>query len=118
MAAYTFNRTLNTRPGKRERIAVSTVVQKLTPASYTIAGSDGNWDTLRRPDSLASGAIIQVLTNSMYYTLEGTDPTAAIGFAVVAGDLITLDSRQQLKDFKIIRQSADGAIEVLYLWGS
>lgn len=58
---------------------------------------------------------VQALTQSVSYTLDGTAPTAAIGFTLTAGDsaiVITLGSNSQPRFIAI----AAGAI-LQYQWG-
>jgi hypothetical protein len=107
-------RTLNAKNGKRERLTVSNTVKQLTSSAYTVAGSSDG----KRAPRLASGAIIQVFTDSIYFTMDGTDPSSTVGFEVAPLDVITLETPQQLKDFKAIRKTADATIEVLYLFGT
>jgi hypothetical protein len=114
MSNFTFNRTLNARLAKRERLAVAGTAVGLTPASYTIDGDA----TGKRETKRASAAMIQVLTNSIYYTLDGTTPTSSIGFSAAVNDFIILDSQQQLQGFKALQNSGAAALEVLYLYGA
>lgn len=117
MASFTFNTTRNPRLGKRERKTVSSSAVSITPATYTIAASAGA-TKYGANDKLASAAIIQVFTDAIYFTLDGTTPTSLIGFEAAAGDFIYLDSFQKVKDFKAIRKTTDATIEILPLFGA
>ena len=89
----------------------------ITPAVYTIIRTP-NENQILQP-SLASAAVVQVFTNPINYTLDGTTPDASTGFNAAAGDYIYLDCHQEVKDFQAIRSGgADAAIEVLPLWGA
>ncbi|MCB7129290.1 MAG: hypothetical protein J3T61_07120 [Candidatus Brocadiales bacterium] len=62
----------------------------------------------------ANTAELYVRTNSMVFTRDGTDPTATKGIQADVGDIIVLNSRDELDRFKIIRESANGTTDVEY----
>lgn len=54
-------------------------------------------------------------TGAVSYTVGGTTPTANIGIIANPGDIILLNSRDELDKFQVIRQtSTDGEVDVLY----
>lgn len=65
----------------------------------------------------ATEAVIQVQAQSVTYrVLDGEVPTAAIGFITPAGTTITLRTRDELENFRVIRTGgADATIYVEYL---
>jgi hypothetical protein len=107
----------NARNGKRERKTVSSSVVQLTASAYTIAAAAGG-TKYALSDILPQGAILQVLTDSIYYTLDGSTPSSTVGFSAGAGDYIELDSFQRVKEFRAIRVTGDASIEALYLYGA
>ena len=105
--------------GKRERLTVGAAAVGLTAASYTIAAtggaSAGNDFGINRRE--ASYALVQVLAQALNFTLDGTTPTAAIGYLAAANDLIHLNSAQEIRAFKAIRNGAsDSTVEVTYFF--
>jgi hypothetical protein len=115
-----FGSLRNPRSGKRERLAVGAGITTLTPSVYTVQRSAGpNKDPL--PDSLPTGAIIQVIgSNAIDYTIDGTNPVTAdaTGFKAGQDDYIFLDTFQKVKNFKAVQSAAAAAIEVVYLYGN
>jgi hypothetical protein len=111
------DRATYVRSGKREVLTVSNAVKQLTSATYAIQQAAAA-NKSHISDILPIGAVIQVLGQPIRFTLDGTDPAAAVGFSTVAKDLIYLNSYQEVKAFKAIREGAsDATIEVLYLYG-
>lgn len=103
--------------GKRERKTVSITAVGLTPASYTF-GASGDASGPQKLGKLATSAIVQVLTNGINFTRDGTTATTALGFVAAANDLIYLNTTQEIVNFSAIRSgAADAAIEVEYHFG-
>lgn len=103
--AYAFvNRKINY---DSEQLTVSTVAVTLTASKYNNTAS-----TL--VPRKASVAIIQALANDIYYTLDGSTPSASNGKRLVANTELGIAGYQRIKNFKCIRVSADGAIHVDY----
>jgi hypothetical protein len=118
MASFTFNTTRNPLNGKRERKTISSTALGITSTVYTIQPSAGaTRDGIG--DKLATAAVVQVLTEGINWTIDGTTPTAALGFNSNAGDFIYLDSAMKVKNFLAIREAAnDASIEVVALFGA
>tara|TARA_Y100000310_G_scaffold294717_1_gene325405 strand:+ start:1660 stop:1851 length:192 start_codon:yes stop_codon:yes gene_type:complete len=55
-----------------------------------------------------------VRSNSVVFTRDGTNPTSTKGFQVDVGDIILLNSQDELNRFKVIRESADATLDVEY----
>ncbi|MCB7128068.1 MAG: hypothetical protein J3T61_00830 [Candidatus Brocadiales bacterium] len=85
---------------------------KVTGAQFGLAVSS-TVVTLTVPDG-AMCAEIYVRTASVVFTRDGTAPTATKGMQADAGDIILLNSRDELDQFKVIRQSTDATVEVEY----
>ena|SRR5687768_13013411 len=113
MASFVFGTTRQPLVGKRERKTVSTTPVEITPSVYTIDGTD------KLGARLASAAVLQVFTNGIIFTIDGSDPEAAVGFEAAAGEFIYLDSAQKVRNFKAIRSGAsDAGLEILPLFGA
>ena len=54
-------------------------------------------------------AEIYVRGASVVFTRDGTDPTATLGIQADIGDIIVLNSREELETFEVIRQGATDA---------
>ena len=62
----------------------------------------------------ANIAQMYVRTNAVVFTRDDTDPTSTAGIQANAGDIILLNSRDELDKFKAIRESADATLDVEY----
>jgi hypothetical protein len=62
----------------------------------------------------ANGALVQVLSNTVRVTIDGTTPTASVGVAFADKDVFYLYGDGNLSSFKSIRESADATIQVIY----
>jgi hypothetical protein len=106
---------LRTNPqlGKRERLTVDGTVAgvQFDATKYTRAQSE------KVEARMADAAILQVLTDEIYWTIDGTAPSSTVGFESAPGDFIYLVTQQQIKSFKAIRKNAtNAAIEALFLF--
>lgn len=113
MSNMAFGSTLNPILGKRERTTVGATVIQLDPDKYRVIS-----DVENIPGRLASGAALQIFTDSIYYTLDGTDPSSTVGMELAAGDIIYLDSFQKISNFKAVRKTTDASVEALYFFGN
>lgn len=105
----------NPRLGKRERLAVSSSAVGFAFANNFLTNFS-NVGTERNPPKVCSGAILQVGNDSIYWTTDGTTPTAVIGFTNDPGDFIYLDTYQKVRAFKALRVTADTFIEAQALF--
>ncbi len=94
------------RPYKTEQIAVSSAAVPLTAAYVD--------NTANYPDFKCAACVIEIRTNAIYYTVDGTTPSSTNGHALGAGDILPLAGYQKVKNFKAIRQTADGTLNVMY----
>ncbi len=63
----------------------------------------------------ANKIMLQALTQNVRFTLDGTDPTATLGFQLIAGDpliVLTIESRAAIK---VIEEAATADLQ--YQWG-
>lgn len=87
-----------------ETIAVSSTAVGLTVATFSPASGPG-----------AQGALIAVEGGAVRFWVDGTDPTAAVGVPAAAGTTITLNGQNGLRGFRVIRQTVDAIVSVVYL---
>ena len=103
--------------GKRERKTVGAAAVGLTASAYTF-GASGAASGPQKLGKLATSAIIQVLTQPINFTRDGTTATTALGFVAQANDIIYLNTTQEIVNFSAIRNGGvDAAIEVEYHFG-
>jgi len=62
----------------------------------------------------ANVAEIYVRTAPIVFTRDGTDPTATKGIQAEIGDIILLNSRDEVDKFKAIRVSASATLDIDY----
>jgi hypothetical protein len=69
--------------------------------------------TLTVPASAEAGEVY-VRTAAVVFTRDGTDPTSTKGIQANVGDIILLNSRDELEDFEVIRKSSNATLDVEY----
>ena len=63
----------------------------------------------------AAVAFITVETQAVRYRLDGQNPTASVGHALLAGDVLELDGFWEIDKFRVIRRDgADSTLRVSY----
>ena len=82
-------------------------------AQFNLAVTSGAVVTLTVPDA-AMTATMAVRTAPLVYTRDGTDPTATKGTQVDDGDIILLNSRDELDKFKVIAVGTTATLDVEY----
>lgn len=60
--------------------------------------------------------IVQALTQNVRFTLDGTTPTASLGFRLTAGDPPTIIDMERIGQIKFIEETASASIQ--YQWGA
>ena len=55
-------------------------------------------------------ALISVETAQIRFTVDGTAPTTTVGHVLNAGDILELDSLEDMKSFRAIRTGATSAV--------
>lgn len=95
----------------REQITVSTAVAVPTEAKVrNTAGTRGAFK--------ASAAILEVISEGIIYTLDGSTPTSTNGNRLVAGDVLPIAGQDKVRQLKMIRSGATNAVvDVSYYHG-
>lgn len=86
----------------QETITVSTTSIGFTSALITQGAGD------------AQLASVSIETNAIRFFGNGSTPTASVGHPVAAGSTITVCGQANIKNFRMIRQSADATATVSY----
>lgn len=86
---------------------------KVTGAQYGLSVTSATVVTLTVP-AAAMCAEIYVRTASVVFTRDGTDPTSTKGIQVDPGDIILLNSRDELDRFEVIAVSTTASLDVEY----
>lgn len=98
-----------------KRVAVEGL---FTPVGSHVAGtviSSAVTITTTQP-AASSKLLIQAITQNIRYTLDGTTPTASVGFQLKAGDPPVLIPVRSGMAIKVIEETATGSIQ--YQWGN
>jgi len=87
--------------GKHEAVTVDSTAGGVGLTAATIAGTNR--------------ALLTVETAAIRYTVNGTAPTTAVGHLAQPGDVIKLESQDELTKFRAIRQGGvSGTIMASY----
>lgn len=103
MSAEFFNRL---RPYATEQVTVSSSATSLTTAKVD--------NTANYPDFKAAGVVIAVRDDAVYYTVDGSTPSATNGIKLEVGDVLPIAGYQKIKNFKAIRVTTDAKLDVQY----
>lgn len=112
MASATFPATRRSFAFERISGISTAAVVTLTAATYGHYSATGD---NRVP---ARAAIISVEVDSIRYTTDGTTPTtgaSGVGHRANPDDVITLEGLQEIKNFKMIGETATAVVSVTYL---
>ena len=94
----------------RERVTVSTTAIGCTPT--TLRNSSQVDGAFR-----ASAIVVEVITNTVWYTTDGSTPTSSNGNKLTAGDVVTLAGFQKLADFQMVRDGgSDATVDISYYY--
>lgn len=96
----------------RERLTVSDTVKVLTPSVY-----NGTQETapIAGRRNKATAAIVTVMSESIWVTREGTDPSSTAGVLLSERDQYPLGSYSEIAKFEALRATGtDATIEVEY----
>ena len=85
----------------------------VTGAQFALAVTSAAVVTLTVPDA-GMTAELYVRTAPVVFTRDGTDPTATKGIQADVGDIIVLNSRAELDNFKVIAVSTSATLDVEY----
>lgn len=103
------------KPYATEQLTVSTIA--LSPTAATVrnnTGTSGANSLYWAVSFPARAALVECATNAIYYTTDGSTPSATNGHRLNAGDVLTLTGRQAVANLKMIRQSADSVVNLTY----
>lgn len=87
-------------------------VGPISGSAHTVNSSLSSAQTLTVPAG-AQAIIMQALTQNIRFTLEGTTPTASVGFQLAAGDMLMIDIAPGMT-VKAIEETASAALQ--YQW--
>ena len=106
------------QPFASEQLTVSTATT-LTPSVYnaTSAGATSQREYPFPPTAgRATAAVVEVLTNDIYYTTDGTVPASTSGHVLSQGDVLTLVGPAKIAGFKLIKgpSAANATVTITY----
>ncbi len=84
--------------------------------SHTSGPNIASATTLAKPNHSATKILMQAFTQNVRFTLDGTTPTASVGFQLKAGDppiIIPVSGRSVLR---VIEEASTAVLN--YQWGS
>ena len=84
-----------------------------TGAQFALSVTSATVVTLTVPDA-AMCAELYVRTATVVFTRQGTAPTSTKGTPADVGDIIMLNSRAELENFKVIAVSTSATLDVEY----
>lgn len=100
-----------------EPLTVSSTPVTLTASVYnaTSAGATSQREYPMPGNQKAAKAVVETLTNAIWYTLDGTTPSSTNGHLLNAGDQVTLENYTKIKNFKAIRTAgSDATVYITY----
>lgn len=107
--------------GKRamatERITVSSTAVGGTAATYNDVGTivSVNRNQVAAGGLKAAGALIECLTEGIYFTLDASTPNGTNGHALAAGDTYMIQGYQPVSELRMVRSGAsDAAVQITY----
>lgn len=92
-----------------DAFAFETITVSSTAIGPTTATRGGNADI-----AAASRALITVESNSIRLRYDGTNPTAAVGHLLLAGDSMVLEGEGNIAALKMIRVTSDASVSITY----
>lgn len=91
-----------------EKLTVSNTSKALTSTVYFVQSATN------APNKIADFATISVEGDQIRYRLDGTAPDSTTGHLLGIGDVLTLSSANDIRNFRAIRVTADATIQVSY----
>lgn len=88
---------------------------EFNPIGSHVDGATISSATTLTPPTGATKILIQALTQNVRFTLDGTAPTASLGFQLVAGDPAVLIPLGTDTTLKVIEEAATADLQ--YQWG-
>lgn len=95
-----------------ETKTVSNTAVGLTSSVYNTASTGNNGNQVER--KIAKFATISVETDQVRYRMDGTDPTSSVGHLLGIGDVLFLNSEDDIRRIRFIRVTNDATIMVSY----
>lgn len=92
------------------------VLAGFSPIGAHVDGTDISSAVTLTPAAGATKLLIQVTTQNLRYTLDGTAPTTSSGFLMTAGDPPIIIVLEDNVTIKVIEESATADIQ--YQWGT
>jgi len=86
-----------------------------SPLGAHSSGATISSATTLTPATGATKLLVQALTKNVRFTLDGTAPTASLGFQIVAGDPPVVIPVGNGTVIKVIEESATASLQ--YQWG-
>jgi hypothetical protein len=101
-----------------ERLTVSTSSIGLTSSTLDNVQTYATDTRQGAEDLKASAVVINVVTSPVYYTLDGSIPSASNGNTLAAGATFMLAGYQKIKDLRFVRNGgADATVVVDFYKG-
>jgi hypothetical protein len=91
-----------------EQITVSSVGIGCTPTTFE------TFESTNQTRKQAKFATLTIENNSIRVRFDGTDPTSSVGHLLTAGQSFELQSIGQIRNCRMIRQTADAIVTVTY----
>lgn len=92
--------------------------EQLTVSTSALGGTESKIDQVDSNGPInfkASAATAFVVTNNVYYTFDGTTPSASNGEIAYAGDRIAIAGYQKVKNFRMLRTAgSDATVNMTY----
>lgn len=92
--------------------------EQLTVSTSAVSGTASKIDQVDADGPInfkASAATLYVVTNNIYYTFDGTTPSASNGEIAYAGDRVAIAGYQKVKNLRMLRQSgSDATVNLTY----
>lgn len=99
------------------QVAAGSIVKvenKIVPVGAHSSGATISSATTLTPPAGATAILIQVLTQNIRYTLDGTTPTASVGFQLKAGEPATIIPWNDNMTLQVIQETATASLQ--YQW--
>mgnify|MGYP001594427290 CR=1 FL=1 len=98
-----------------EEGSVATAFEQITVSSTSVGLTTSNYDLTNADLSRRTKRVVcSVESNAIRFRVDGTAPTASVGYPVTAGQQIIIDKPNDIENFRSIRQSADATLSCIY----
>ena len=87
-----------------------------SPLGAHSSGATISSATTLTPATGATKLLVQALTQNVRFTLDGTEPTASLGFQIMAGDAPFIIPVGNGTVIKVIEEAATASLQ--YQWGA